>query len=122
MFNNKNEDKGNRIELPIEQQEKKEILFKGSLTKVPGHIMWEFDILNGELRRAKYKEEKTMVIDFLISEKDELKLTPDLIKKRKRIATKETCIYFQALNLKNAIKKLKKNGVLTIIPIKEENG
>lgn len=122
MFNNKNEDEGNRIELSIEQQEKKEILFKGSLTKVPGHIMWEFCISNGELRRAKYKEEKTLVIDSLISEKGNLSLTPELIKKRRRVATKETCIYFQALNLNNAIKKLKKNGVLTIIPVKEENG
>ena len=90
-----------QVELVSEQQKKKEYKLVGSQRKIPGLILWEYNEKTKVLDRAKYKEDM-LVLNTL----DPEKLTGQTIKHK--VDIRENCIYFQALNKKNAEKRLKK--------------
>jgi len=92
----------NNIEIREEQQQKKEIKLLGRQRKVPGLILWEYNERTKLLIEAKYKKE-----DLVISS---LSLSPEDITKSNKVVVNENCVYIQALNFRNAKKKLKKMG------------
>lgn len=83
----------------IEQVVKKKNEFHliGSQRKVKGHTLYAFDIVTKELMVATVKRE--ILLGFDGNVRYENKLTVE-----------KNCIYFQALNEKNAKKKLLKMG------------
>lgn len=76
-----------------------------SLIAVPGHILWEFNIATGKLERA------TVVRKVAIGMNGKEK-------KSSVVMEKENCLYFFALNEKNAWKRLGK----IIQSIKQKGG
>lgn len=94
------------IEIVAEQQQKKEIKHIGQQRKVRGHILWEFNEKTRELKRAQFK--KTNVFISAIN------MSPESITETHKVVVNENCVYFQALNKKNAKKKLKGLGYLII--------
>ena len=92
----------NKIEIVEEQQQKKEIKLIGQQRKVPGLILWEFNETTRLIQRAKYK----MTNVFISS----LSMSTESITHTHKVVVNENCVYIQALNLKNAIKHLKRLG------------
>ena len=85
-----------RTEQVVKKQ--KEYKLVGSQRKVAGHTLFEFNKSTKEIKAADIKRE--CIIDFGAN-KPIYKTKTDM---------HENCIYIQALNIKNAIKKLKKLG------------
>jgi hypothetical protein len=84
----------------IEQVAKKQKEYKlvGSQRKVSGHTLFEFNKSTKEIKPADVKRE--CIMDFKTG-KPVYRTKTDM---------HENCFYIQALNVKNAIKKLKKLG------------
>jgi hypothetical protein len=91
-----------KLEQSIEQQQKKHIKLLGRQRKNKSHILWSYNVSTRELKPA------------IISQGDTLHLTclnKDVAKREierfySKVIVEENCIYFQALNKKNALKKL----------------
>lgn len=89
------------IELYQQEEDRREIRLIKTERKIRGHILWEFNERTRELNRAKFRVQKTLEITSLNI--DEINFVD-------KIDINENCYYFQALNERNAIKHLKKNG------------
>ncbi|WP_456867600.1 hypothetical protein [Galbibacter sp. BG1] len=88
------------IEIREEIQKKNKFLFSTRIQH-NGHKIFEYNHSNGELSEMK--------IDFI----KEIDLKGK-VSSRGRVYIKKDCQYFQALNRKNCIKKLKKLGLTNI--------
>jgi len=88
------------VEIVAEQQQKKEIKLIGRQRKIRGHILWEFNHKTKELIPATYKKQ-----DFNVTS---LTPSPSSVSISNKVQINENCLYFQALNRANAIKKLEK--------------
>jgi len=90
-----------REEQVIQAEEKRENLI-GSLQSTPGLTLWEIEIETREVRAAEFEE-----VNVDIKEGKEGGL-------RKKLLMKKKCFYVEALNKKNALRKmdkqLKRNG------------
>lgn len=92
----------NKVEIVEEQQQKKEIKLIGQQRKIPGLILWEYNENTGLVDRAKFN--KTNVFISSLSQ------SVESITHTHKVVVNENCVYIQALNLKNAIKQLKRLG------------
>lgn len=75
----------------------KEYKYLGYMTKQRGHILFEYDRKTREVNKAIFKVEKTVRYDGSANSTQKIIINQD-------------CFYIQALNKKNAIKKLIKMG------------
>jgi hypothetical protein len=100
--------KDSEIEIRDEQQQKKEIKLIGRQRKVRGLTLFEYNEVTKALEIAKYKKQ-----DYSL---ESLSLDPSKLKISNKVEVNEHCIYFQALNRKNAERKLIKSGreVITV--------
>lgn len=94
----------NNIEV-VQQQEKKTKLI-GKSRRIPGHTLFSYNKITGEVKEAKYINEAIMEGNRLVE-------------KRKLLMEKD-CIYGQALNKKNYIKKLSKCGI-EVLPLEDRD-
>lgn len=92
--------KETEVEITIEKQQQKEIKLLGRQRKIRGHILWEFNQKTKELNQATYKKQ-----DFNVTS---LTPSPSAMSVSNKVQVNENCLYFQALNRANAIKKLEK--------------
>lgn len=81
------------IQIVGQKEIEKKTKFIGSMKKIPGHTLFEFNLETLMLGRAEVKQEAA------ITGNGGHKVTT-------RVDQKENCIYIQALNLKNARRKL----------------
>lgn len=79
------------VVISSEDEQRKYQKLIGSLKVTKGHILWQFNVVTKELQEAKFK---TVTVSF------------DGVKKNTVDVAKD-CIYFQSLNRKNALRKLK---------------
>lgn len=86
------------IEIVDQKQVKKEIKLIGSQRRIPGLTLWQYNENSKELTKAEYKK-----VDH------KLNFDNTALEKRYAVSIQENCIYFQALNRKNAIKVLKRD-------------
>lgn len=86
----------------IEYLHKKQHEFKhvGKLKKVPGHTLFSFNQKTKEIKPAKFEREVSIGMDGQPIYKTRCVIEPN-------------CIYEQALNEKNFIKRLKRCGLLS---------
>ena len=82
------------------QKQKREEKFLGKLRVVPGLTLFSFNYKTVEIKKAEMNKE--VAIDFKTHEP----------KYTKKIVIEPHCIYRQALNRKNFIKKLVREGIL----------
>jgi hypothetical protein len=94
---NKNQD---TIEVFAQDENKKEIKMIGSQRRIKGLTLWEFNQITKVLKKAKFEKQ-------LVELKHLPKKAEDLVIKSK-VITNQNCTYFQALNIKNALKFLTK--------------
>lgn len=87
------------IEIGTEQQQKKVLKLIGQQRKVPGLTLFEFNHSTLSVRRAVFKKINVEVQSL----SNKLNHTT-----HSRVEVSENCFYIQALNLKNAVKKIKK--------------
>lgn len=83
-----------KIEVVKQVAIKKKRGFIGSVRLGDGHICYEYNLNNYELRKAKLLKS-----NFVLGSKNST---------NKRVDVKEDCFYVTALNTKNAVKKLLK--------------
>ena len=86
------------MEILDKQQHEFKII--GRQPKVPGHILFSFNLKTGEIKKAPVEHSKD--IDFKTREplfSDRIVIEPD-------------CLYRQALNRRNFIKRLVREGVI----------
>ena len=81
-----------RQELVAEQS--KEYRLIGSQKRIPGLILFEYDMTTGELRRADVEQSCILQMKGGLSYK-------------RKVNKRELCLYVQALNEKNARKKIR---------------
>jgi len=81
----------------VEQQKKQEYI--GSINLRPGHTLFEIDIVKSTIIPAEYETS-----EVIFNPKGK---TPTA--KRRKLITKEGCVYVPALNKANAIKRFGKN-------------
>ena len=91
----------NENKIEIQKQIQQEYKLIGTVNKNKGHITFEFNKITKEIKPALMQLNKTVKV--------EAEGTLSSISKYKVIIN-ENCFYIQALNLENAIKKLKKYG------------
>lgn len=94
--------KENEIEIREEKQQRKEIKLIGQQRKVPGLTLWEYSEKTGLIEKAKFKKDTLAITS--------LSMSPESITNTHKVVVNEFCVYVQALNLKNAIKVLKRLG------------
>lgn len=92
------------IELVAEQEKKKQLTLIGSQRQIPGLTLWEYNHVTHILDKAQFKKEERFELTSLDPEK------VNKLIHRKKVDIKENCVYTQALNRKNAIKKFKQRG------------
>ena len=83
-----------KIEVISQSAVKKEIKLIGQQLKKPGHTLFEYDKILKVIKVALFKKQ-----DFILSSSRNLTVSH-------KVDYKENCIYVQALNKKNAIKRL----------------
>ena len=84
-------------EIHADQQQEKQMKYVGSTIIMPGHKLWELDVVSGNIVEAKF-DTSEVVVDF------ENNSTVG----RKKLIMKPGCLYAGALNKKNAFKKFLK--------------
>lgn len=87
-----------QTEISRPKHTEKEMKLIGSQRKIPGLTLWEFNVQTRILSKAVYKS-----IDF------EYSTSNGFNQKKLTVSINENCIYFQALNQKNATKVLKRD-------------
>ena len=86
-----------RTEIKKKQEQHYHLI--GSVRRVAGHTAFSFNRVTGELKRADLKKEVQVSMNG----------TPHYSTK---ICVEKDCIYFQALNMRSAEKKLRKAGIV----------
>lgn len=102
MFN----DRYGLTQAQIEAVEKKQNEYKliGRLTKVPGHTLYRFNATTREASKAEMRTEITRQYD---------PDTDTVIRHVKSdVKVEKDCYYEQALNMKNFIKRLRRQGII----------
>lgn len=75
-------------------EQRKEYRFIGSERRIPGLILWEYDLTTGELRQAPMKKELQLTIDGRLD-------------KNNKVEAGQFCLYVQAINQENAMRKVR---------------
>ena len=86
-------------DVEVVDKQKQEFHLLGRERKVPGHTMFSINLRTGEIKEAD------------IEEKTEVVYKQGQVTKRRLVIEKD-CIYRQALNKKNFIKRLIREGIL----------
>lgn len=76
------------------EEQRKEYRFIGTQRRIPGLILFEYDLTTGQLQRASMKKEVQLNMDGTVGAK-------------RRVDSKEMCLYVQAINEHNALRKVK---------------
>ena len=100
IFDLPKKDQMSKDEMEILAQKQHEFKLVGRARKVPGHTMFCINLKTGEIKVAPVQRSKD--VDFRTHEP----VTRD------RIVIEPDCLYRQALNRKNFIKRLVREGIL----------
>ena len=100
IFDTPQKDQMSKEQIEVLDKQKHEFKLIGRQRKVPGHTMFSLNIKTGEIKVAPV--ERSEVCDFS---------TREPIYKA-RIVIEPDCLYRQALNRKNFIKRLVREGIL----------
>ena len=100
FFDQPQKDKMTKEEMEILQQKQHEYKLIGRQRRIPGHTLFSFNLKTKEIKVAPVEFSRD--VDFR---------TREAIQKPK-IVIEPDCIYRQALNKKNFIKRLKREGIL----------
>ncbi len=100
IFDTPQKEQMSKEQIEVLDKQKHEFKFIGRHRKVPGHTMFSLNIKTGEIKVAPV--ERSKVCDFR---------TREPIYKE-RIVVEPDCLYRQALNKKNFIKRLVREGIL----------
>lgn len=74
-------------------EQRKEFRLVGSQRRMPGLILFEYDMTTGELRRADVNRQMELQMNGEVSTKS-------------RVNSRELCLYIHALNAQNAMRKV----------------
>lgn len=88
----------NKTELTQLNKQKKELKFLGSIRKVRGHTLFSINTKTGEIKPAEYRVKKHLAFHVAKNK--------DRVSEKKEVVAEKDCIYRQALNKKNLIRKL----------------
>jgi hypothetical protein len=94
------------VEIVAEKQQQKGIKLIDRQRKIRGHILWEYNQETHELKPATYKKQ-----DYQVTS---LEPSPSALSISNKVQVNDKCVYFQALNRKNAKKKLAQIGIKLI--------
>ena len=100
FFDGTRQDHIRKSEIEIVDKKQHEFKLIGHARKVPGHTMYSFNYRTGEIKVAPIGHAKD--VDFTTREP----VTND------RIVIEPDCLYRQALNKKNFIKRLVREGII----------
>lgn len=100
FFEQPQKDQMSKDEIEILQQKQHEFKLIGRQRKIPGHTLFSFNLKTKEIKVAPVEFSKD--VDFR---------TREAINKPK-VVVEPNCIYRQALNKKNFIKRLKREGII----------
>ena len=75
-------------------QQRKEYRLIGSQKHIPGLVLYEYDLTTGELRPADVKTTLSLTVDGKLDSS-------------RKVNSKELCLYVQALNKENAMRKVR---------------
>ena len=78
----------------IVAEQRKEISRIGTVRRLPGLKLYEYDLTTGEIREADVQTEATLKLDGPMG-------------RTGKVDAKELCLYVQALNLPNAVRKFR---------------
>jgi hypothetical protein len=94
------------VEIVAEKQQQKVIKLIDRQRKIRGHVLWEYNQKTYVLIQAKFKKQDFHITSIVPS--------PSATTVSNKVQVNDNCLYFQALNRKNAIKKLNKVGIRLI--------
>lgn len=100
FFDTTQKDYVQKDEMEILDKKQHEFKFIGRQRKVPGHTMFSINLKTGEIKKAPVDQSKT--VDFKTRK-------PTY---KERIVIEPDCLYRQALNKKNFVKRLIREGIL----------
>lgn len=89
-----------KTEVEAKKKQKQEFKLIGQTRFKPGLQLFSFNIKTYELKKAVFVEEKTVLFTDV---KNNVQ--------KKKVRIEKDCVYFQALNMKNAVKKIVKQGL-----------
>lgn len=74
-------------------EQRKEFALIGSQMRIPGLILFEYDMTTGELRRASVDRKISLHLDGTVGADN-------------KVSARDLCLYIQALNEQNAMRKV----------------
>ena len=77
------------------EEQRREFRLIGSQKRIPGLILFEYDLTTGQLQRASMKKEIQLNLDGTTGSKS-------------RVDSRDMCLYIQAINEQNAMRKVQK--------------
>lgn len=93
-------------EIVAEQEKKKEVILRGRERVVPGLTLWHYDYQTGLLKKANFDKQDLVINTLQLKNNWENPI-------HKKVTAGENSFHLQALNRKNAIRKLKNLGFKT---------
>ena len=83
-------------EIHAPRQQEAQLKYLGSMKAIPGLTLWQYHLQTSELTKAEFEEAPVVFHEG------------NVIKPKKKVLRQNDCLYVQALNVKNAVKKLNK--------------
>lgn len=99
IFDTPQKAQGPGAKIEVVQQAEREYKLIGQQRRVPGHTLFSFNTKTGEIKSAPMVCESALTVYGRVEHKRRISIEPD-------------CIYRQALNKKNFIKRLEREGIL----------
>lgn len=93
----------NKVEIVEEKQQRKEIKLIGQQRRIPGLTLFEYNEVTHKVVAAKFRVASVFITGGV---DNETAYTYECV-------VHENCTYVQALNVRNAIKKLRRQGFTT---------
>jgi hypothetical protein len=93
-------------EIVAEQEKKKQVVLSKRERAIPGLTLWEYNYNTGVLRKAKFEKQDILVQTLQLKNNWENPV-------HKKVSAGESSFHLQALNRKNAIRKLQNLGFKT---------
>ena len=89
-----------QMEVKVQERKQHEFRLVGRQRRIPGHTLFCIDLRTGEVKVAPM--ERSTVVNFKTREPEH----------KERVVVEPHCVYRQALNKKNFIKRLKRERII----------
>ena len=91
-----------RTEIQAKKKQRQEYKFIGNIRHQAGHILFSINTITGEIKQAEFQKEPIITWE-------QAKMVNDGVGLPRKVIIEKDCVYIEAMNEENAIKKYRKS-------------